>query len=104
VRYITLSFTINGEQRYKTGRNDALEVGEELTAWYDPDDPVNEKVFIEDYDDFGGGFSLIGLLPIALGAGLLIYAFKSGRKKGRKLPPLKKDDKNVLFTMRYEIG
>lgn len=60
MRYITLAFTINGEQRWKTGRNDELKVGEELTVWYDPDDTsgTNDRVFIEGYDDYGSGKKL----------------------------------------------
>ena len=105
VRYITLAFTINGEQRWKTGRNDEQKVGEELTVWYDPDDTsgTNDRVFIEGYDDFGGGVSLLGLLPIAVGVGFLIYAFYQAEKRGRVIPTLRKDDKYVLFPMRYKV-
>lgn len=72
-RYITLTFTIDGEQRWKTGKNDELKVGEEVIAWYDPDD--TEIVYIEGYDDFGGGLSFLSMIPLALGVGMLILYF-----------------------------
>ena len=81
VRYVTITFTINGKQRWKIERNDELKVGEELIAWYDPDDTsgTNDRVYIEGLDDFGG-VSFLGLIPLAIGIGILVYAFVSNKK------------------------
>lgn len=88
VRYVTITFTINGEQRWKSGKNDNLQVGEKLIAWYDPDDTskTNDHVYIEGYDDFGG-ISLLGLMPLALGIGLAVYIFFPRKKKSEAAKP-----------------
>lgn len=82
VRYVTITFAINGEQRWKAGRNDELKVGEELIVWYDPDDTsgTNDRVYIEGFDDFGGEISFLGLIPLAIGIGILVYAFIPNKK------------------------
>ena len=77
VRYVTIEYTIDGEKHYKTGKSD-LAVGETLTAYYDPDD--TERVFIEDFDDFGGEISVTGIILTAAGIALLLFFIVYSKK------------------------